>query len=182
MRTPTYTAWNNMIARCYRPSFEQFKDYGGRGIRVCDAWRTFKGFYADMGSKPAGLTLDRIDNDGNYEPGNCRWVAMAMQQSNRRNNRRITFAGKTMTVARWSRETGISEETLRRRVLAGMPAHEVLRKRSDAELRYLSGSSLRGKQRSEETRAKISVALRGKTKSPEHRAKISAARKGRCTW
>ena len=73
-----------MIARCYNPKHPRFADYGGRGITVCERWLTFANFLADMGEPPPGLTLDRIDNDGNYEPGNCRWATDTQQRTNKR--------------------------------------------------------------------------------------------------
>lgn len=82
-RTPTYCSWQNMISRCNHGSAPSYPNYGGRGITVCERWRKFANFLADMGERPEGMTLDRVDNDGNYEPGNCRWADKATQAVNR---------------------------------------------------------------------------------------------------
>mgnify|MGYP001549019268 FL=1 len=83
--TVEHRTWSRMKERCYNPHNKKYRDYGGRGIRVCDQWRTsFEAFLADMGPRPPGLTLDRIDNDGIYEPRNCRWATYSQQNLNRR--------------------------------------------------------------------------------------------------
>jgi len=79
-----YCSWAAMMQRCTNPSNHKWSMYGGRGITVCDQWRDFKTFYADMGDRPPGTTLDRIDNDGGYEPGNCRWATPVEQRANQR--------------------------------------------------------------------------------------------------
>lgn len=87
--SPTYHAWSSMIQRCTNPRNPRFGDWGGRGVTVCARWLpraggSFDNFFADTGTRPEGLTLDRIDNDGNYEPGNCRWATRSQQQRNQR--------------------------------------------------------------------------------------------------
>jgi hypothetical protein len=82
-RTPTYLSWQNMRQRCNNPNVPRWANYGGRGITVCARWNSFESFLADMGERPEGKTLDRVDNDGNYEPGNCRWATSAEQMGNR---------------------------------------------------------------------------------------------------
>ncbi len=90
--TKTYMAWKNMKARCYRRSYRDFKSYGGRWIIVCERWKSnFENFLSDMGGKPEGKSLDRINVDGNYEPSNCRWATLSEQNSNRRPRPRMYF-------------------------------------------------------------------------------------------
>lgn len=125
--TTTYKAWASMKQRCLNPKHEFFNHYGGRGIQVCDSWlESFKNFFADMGECPEGLTLDRIENDGNYEPANCRWATRFQQNSNRRNATLLTMDGETMCVSEWSRKTGIHQDTIRWRISRGWTVEDAL--------------------------------------------------------
>ena len=102
-----YKCWVNMKQRCTNPNDRSYPNYGGRGIKVCAAWGdSFQQFYTDMGARPTGYSIDRIDNDGDYEPSNCKWSTHKEQQSNKRSNRWITYGGNTMTVTQWSKLTG----------------------------------------------------------------------------
>ncbi len=85
--SPTYISWMSMKARCLNSNYPQFKDYGGRGVEVCERWMDFANFLEDMGERPEGLTLDRINNDGDYEPCNCRWATRKEQNQNRRDQK-----------------------------------------------------------------------------------------------
>lgn len=85
--TKTYRSWLTMMTRCNNPKFPRYRDYGGRGISVCQEWHKFQAFFEDMGNRPEGKTLDRINNDGNYEPGNCRWATPLEQRHNCRPKR-----------------------------------------------------------------------------------------------
>lgn len=110
-----YRIWINMRIRCDKPSATGYENYGGRGIRVCERWHSsFANFVADMGPRPSSRhQLDRIDNDGHYEPGNVRWALPIDQLNNRRVNVRLTHDDRTQTVAQWARELGCTRGALR---------------------------------------------------------------------
>ena len=115
--TPEYNSWCAMKQRCYYKSNNRYDRYGGRGIVVCDRWKTnFQNFLEDMGKRPSPKhSIDRINNDGNYEPSNCRW-ASNLEQSNNRSNRIIDYNGLSLTIREWSSKLGISYKTLRQRI------------------------------------------------------------------
>lgn len=111
-----YQAWAQMKHRCSNPNNRMFKHYGGRGITVCERWRNdFAAFYADMGNRPGPwASIDRIDNDGGYEPSNCRWVDAETQNNNTSRNRhlRCSKTGRVQTVAQWARELSVTRPTI----------------------------------------------------------------------
>ncbi len=118
-KTKTYQVWADMRNRCFNDRNKRYKDYGGRGIGVCPRWSEYTNFLLDMGECPQGLALDRIDNDGNYEPGNCRWATAKEQSRNRRTNNWIEYEGKRMIVYDWAKHLGIRVLTLRARLRRG---------------------------------------------------------------
>lgn len=120
-----YRVWKDMRSRCRRPNDTNFAGYGGRGIRVCDRWDSFAAFFEDMGERPEGMTIDRIDVDGHYEPSNCRWADDITQANNKRSNVRITKDGRTLTLQEWAEATGIRRETISWRLRQGWPIDRV---------------------------------------------------------
>jgi len=128
--TKEYTCWLGMISRCENPNYIDYNLYGGRGIKICKRWRdSFEAFLQDMGCKPSPKhSIDRIDTNGNYEPGNCRWSNLKEQGRNKRNNVIFTHDGYTATQSEWSERTGISVATIRQRLLAGWSIADALTK------------------------------------------------------
>lgn len=122
----TYQVWDSMKQRCENPNAQAYPSYGGRGIKICKRWHKFKNFLADMGEKPTGKQLDRKNNDGNYEPSNCRWATRKQQANNRRNSRKITYKGKTRTVAQWSQRLGMKTWVLYDRLGLGWSTKKAL--------------------------------------------------------
>ena len=126
--TPEWMIWSSMVSRCHNSNDTGYGYYGKRGITVCDRWRTSSGsFFADMGPRPSPKhTLDRIDNDGNYEPGNCRWATRKEQARNRRSNTNIVFDGRSQCIADWAEELRLSPRALSRRLRAGWSVKRAL--------------------------------------------------------
>lgn len=118
--TKEYRTWTRMKERCFNENFIGFHDYGGRGISVCERWLKFENFFEDMGNSPSTKhSLDRIDNDGNYEPGNCRWATNLQQKANTRRTIHITMDGETHCQSEWARLLGMSSAMLSRRMRNG---------------------------------------------------------------
>ena len=125
--SPEYKAWGHMIERCVNPKCKSWKNYGARGIIVCHAWRNdYRTFLRDVGRRPTPKhSIERINNDGNYEPGNVRWATATEQALNTRKNHRVTIGGKTRSLTEWGRIFKIHPNTLRGRVRANLSANEI---------------------------------------------------------
>jgi hypothetical protein len=115
--TTTYNRWRAMISRCYFENDTAYAHYGAKGVTVCDEWRVYENFLADMGECPEGLTLDRIDNAKGYSKDNCRWATVKQQANNKTDNVRYTAFGMTLTLAEWADKTKIKVGTLRTRIV-----------------------------------------------------------------
>lgn len=116
-RTTEYSIWQNMISRCTNPNVKCYSRYGDRGISVSDEWMVFENFYVDMGDRPEGMTLDRIDNNGPYSKDNCRWATVAEQNRNTRRTKLVEYCGKKQCLKDWANEFGMAYNTLRKRFL-----------------------------------------------------------------
>ena len=122
-----YKSWQSMKARCLNKNNPKYKIYGGRGITICKRWLdSFEKFYADMGKRSKGKTLDRRNNNGNYCPENCRWASVKEQGRNKRNNVVMTYKGKTLCLVEWAEIIKINPITLRNRLYKGWGVEKVL--------------------------------------------------------
>jgi hypothetical protein len=115
-----------MRSRCLNPSDQNFANYGGRGITVCERWRSFEAFLADMGERPPGHSVERKDNDGPYSPENCVWATRVEQANNSRRNLRVAFQGETLTATQWARRFGLRPQVVRWRLHRGWPIERAL--------------------------------------------------------
>jgi hypothetical protein len=126
-QNPTHRSWTAMKKRCLDRNAADYHRYGGRGIKVCDRWKhSFENFLADMGERPEGRTLDRIDNEGDYAPANCRWSTNVEQGRNKRNSHRLAWAGETLTIAGWAEKTGLPASLIGGRLRRGWSAEDAL--------------------------------------------------------
>lgn len=148
--SPTYRSWQSMKARCL-PTSASAVDYAQRGIKICEQWKRFENFLADMGERPVGTTIDRINNDGNYEPGNCRWATVGEQSYNRRTTVFLEHAGLRLPIQQWAMRIGIRACTIRRRLKCGdtvatalSPRRIPLRERERVHIHNLVESTLLG--------------------------------------
>lgn len=128
-KTSEYKTWLGIKERCFNPNSKFYKDYGGRGITMCDRWNnSFSNFLADVGPRPPNMTIDRKDNNGNYKPGNCRWATKSEQSNNRRDNRILELGDQKMTMSQWAEKTGIKVGTIWARLDRGWPPYLALTK------------------------------------------------------
>lgn len=125
-RSKTYMVWDSMRSRCSNPEHASYDRYGGRGIKVCEQWSKFENFLADMGEKPAGLSLDRIKNDEGYSKENCRWATKKEQNRNTRSNRMVTYSGVTRSIAEWSELKGWPHHVIASRLRSGWSADKAI--------------------------------------------------------
>ncbi len=126
-RTSIYKTWQQMRYRCGNPDHPQYADYGGRGITVCDRWRSFESFREDMGERPIGMSIDRINNDGPYSPDNCRWATVREQSANKRSNTFLETRFGRLTLMETARASGIKRETLAMRSRNGLRGDDLLK-------------------------------------------------------
>ncbi len=126
-RTRTYSSWQNMKNRCRSPNTTDFDDYGGRGIDYCERWGVFENFYGDMGDRPIGTTLDRVDVNGNYEPGNCRWADNETQSNNKRESVVYDYHGEKLTLQQICKRVGKARSTVAYRLKKNMSIEEALK-------------------------------------------------------
>lgn len=134
--SPAYRSWLAMKKRCTDKTHQNYHNYGGRGITICSRWlNSFIAFYDDMGDRPDGTTIDRIDPDGNYEPGNCRWATTRQQASNKRNGIHIVFDGESITLSELGVRFGIPQTTIYRRYKQGYRDEQLISNEHKLKLR-----------------------------------------------
>lgn len=114
--TGTWNSWRDMMKRCYSVNSEHYRHYGGRGITVCDEWHSFEGFHKSMGDRQDGMSIERDDVNGNYEPGNCRWIPLTRQQENKRNSIHVEIYGETVCLSVACQRLGLRYQRVRDRI------------------------------------------------------------------
>ena len=153
--TTTFNIWATMKARCLNANKDSYHRYGGRGISVCDRWLSFENFLEDMGERPEDMSIERLDNDGNYEPSNCKWVTNHEQSRNKANNRWLEYQGERLILTDWSEKTGLSKQVIHRRLKAGWSVADTL---------AVKVNGRRGKKGSENSMAKLTEETVGQIK------------------
>jgi hypothetical protein len=142
-KTRTHETWRHIKDRCLNKNVDCYKYYAGRGITMCEEWKKFENFYADMGERPEGMTLDRIDNEKGYYKENCRWATKKEQQNNTRRTKLFTYQGKTQSMKMWAEELGFPYEKFRARLKRGKTFEEALENKSQKRKYYeFNGESL----------------------------------------
>lgn len=135
-RTPEYYSWASMKNRCLCETSESYPDWGGRGVKIHKPWiNSFEQFFADMGPRPKGTTLDRIDNNGDYAPGNCRWATPKQQSNNQRSTRNFTVDGLRKTVTEWAFYLGVTRDTVNSRLKKGQTMESIVLHFSNCQTR-----------------------------------------------
>lgn len=135
--TPTHRSWKAMLTRALNPNIPGAANYSGRGIGVCDAWLKFENFLFDMGERPLGMTLDRVDNNQGYSPGNCRWATPSEQANNTRNCVLLTLNGITLNIKQWARHLGVPPDRLYGRIRRGWPPERALTPDTERQKRQI---------------------------------------------
>lgn len=130
-KTQYYRNYYGMMGRCYNENMPCYKNWGGRGIKVCERWHTFENFLEDMGIPPEGYTLERIDNDRDYCPENCKWIPFNEQAKNKRQTKRFTFNGETMCISDWAERYGLTWRQLYFRLSEGWDFERALKEPVD---------------------------------------------------
>lgn len=125
-KTRTYNIWSHMKARCLRKTHPRFSEWGGRGIKICERWLIFENFLNDMGEAGEYLSIDRIDNNGDYCPENCKWSTTKEQNRNKNNRKILTANGKSLSVSQWCEELNISRSTLNSRIIRGWTDEKII--------------------------------------------------------
>ncbi len=141
-KTREYHVWFNMMDRCYNPANPAYSNYGGRGITVCERWRSFENFYADMCPRPGRLTLDRNDNSLGYFKENCRWTTYKTQQRNRRDNKVVTFNGISRPLPEWTEILGLKYGTVLKRLHYGWSVERAFTDSRKYRMLTLNGETL----------------------------------------
>lgn len=127
-QVPVRHIWKLMLRRCYNPKDNTYKHYGARGIKVCERWHNFDFFWQDMGPRPSGYSLERVDNNGDYEPSNCKWATQLEQVNNRRTSRLEWLNGRVQTLAQWCREYNRNQRLVNHRLSRGWSLIDALEK------------------------------------------------------